>query len=41
MAFLIAKGTGRGLKNRGVASDLIGREAINGWISPNSLEKSI
>ena len=36
MASLIAKGTGRGLKNLGVESGLTWRVAFSGYIVPNS-----
>jgi len=41
MASLIAKGTGRGLKNHGVASSLMWSEAVNGWIFPSSFENRV
>jgi len=41
MASLNTKGTGRGLKNRGVASGLMWSEAVNGWIFPISFENRV
>jgi len=41
MVSLIAKGTSRGLKNRGVASGLMWSEAVNGWIFPSSFENRV
>jgi len=41
MAFLIAKGIGRGLKNHAVASGLMWSEAVNGWIFPSLFENKV